>query len=174
MSLFTGRFYREKMPKLETEKVENICNKITIAKRWCILFAYRPPNFSKTQFFKLISLTRNKALNKYDSLLLTRDMNINTLRSTSDSSNHLSDLNKTSILSNLITDSTCFKSNKKTLCVITIAMICSSLASLWKFQYFRRSIYNPVEHLWWSFYCKNSEPLSIFTKKLHNRCFLGF
>ena len=56
------------------------------------------------------------------------------------------------------------KYNKKTLCVITIAMICSSLASLWKFQYFRRSIYNPVEHLWWSFYCKNSEPLSIFTK----------
>ena len=34
------------------------------------------------------------------------------------------------------------KHNKKTLCVITIAMNCSSLASL-----FRRSIYNPVEHL---------------------------
>ena len=66
------------------------------------------------------------------------------------------------------------KSNKKTLCVITIAMICSSLASLWKFQYFQRSTYNPVEHLWWSFYCKNSEPLRIFIKKLHHRCLLGF
>ena len=45
--------------------------------------------------------------------------------------------------------------SKKTLCVVTIAVICSNLASLWKFQYFRRPIYNPVEHLWWSFYCKN-------------------
>ena len=37
--------------------------------------------------------------------------------------------------------------NKKTLCVVTIAMIYFNLASLWKFQYFRRPIYNPVEHL---------------------------
>ena len=30
------------------------------------------------------------------------------------------------------------KPNKKTLSVVAIAMICSKLASLWKFQYFRR------------------------------------
>ena len=48
--------------------------------------------------------------------------------------------------------------NKKTLCVVTITIICSNLASFWKFQYFRRPIYNPVEYLWWSFYCKNSNP----------------
>ena len=35
-------------------------------------------------------------------------------------------------------------------------------------------IYNSVKHLWWSFYCKNSKPLSIFTKKHHSRCSLGF
>ena len=65
-----------------------------------------------------------------------------------------------------------YNCNKKTLCVVTIAMIYSNLAS--KFQYFRRPIYNPVEHLWWSFYCKNSKPLSIFTKKFHHRwCLLG-
>ena len=63
---------------------------------------------------------------------------------------------------------------QETLRVVTIAMTCSTLASLWKFQYFRRSIYNPVEHLWWSFYCKNNKPLSIFTKNLHRRCSLGF
>ena len=51
-------------------------------------------------------------------------------------------------------------------------MICSTLASLWKFQYFQRPIYNPVEHLWWSLYCENSKPLSIFTKKLYRRCSL--
>ena len=65
------------------------------------------------------------------------------------------------------------KVNKKTLCVVAIAMIYSNLASLWTFQYFRRPVYNPVEHLWWSFYCNNSKLLSIFTKKLHHRCLLG-
>ena len=53
---------------------------------------------------------------------------------------------------------------QKTLRVVTITMICSTLASLWKFLYFWRPIYNPVEHLLWSFYSKNSKPLSIFTK----------
>ena len=36
------------------------------------------------------------------------------------------------------------------------------------------SIFFPTEHLWWSFYCENSKPVSIFTKKFHRRCWLGF
>ena len=60
-------------------------------------------------------MTLNKALNKYDNLLLAGDFNINILRHTSNSSNHLSDLNDTFSLTNLVTDSTCFKSNKGTL-----------------------------------------------------------
>ena len=109
-------FLAERIPKFETEKAETICIEITIAKKkWCILFAYRPPNFSKTEFFEEISVTLYKALNKYDNLLLAGDLNINTLRPTSDSSNHLSDLNDTFSLTNLVTDSTCFKSNKDTL-----------------------------------------------------------
>ena len=39
------------------------------------------------------------------------------------------------------------------------------LISVWKFQYFLRPIYNPAKHLRWIFYCENSKPLSIFTKK---------
>ena len=39
------------------------------------------------------------------------------------------------------------KEKQETLGVVTIAMICSTSASLRKFQYFPRSIYNPVEHL---------------------------
>ena len=35
---------------------------------------------------------------------------------------------------------------------------------LWKFQCFWRPMYKPVEHLRWSFYSKNSKPLSIFPK----------
>ena len=47
------------------------------------------------------------------------------------------------------------KTKQETLNVVTIAMICSTLASLWKSQYFQRPIYNPVEDLWWSLYCEN-------------------
>ena len=54
------------------------------------------------------------------------------------------------------------KKKQETLCASTIAMICSTLALLSKFQYFQRPMYNPVEHLWLSFYCKNSNLLSIF------------
>ena len=56
----------------------------------------------------------------------------------------------------------------------TIAMICSTLASLWKFHYFRRSLCKPVKHLWWSFYCENSKPLSIFIKSSIIDAPLGF
>ena len=58
-------------------------------------------------------MTLNKALNKYN-LLPAGDSNINTLRPTSDSSKHLSDLNETFSLTNLVTGSTYFKSNKHT------------------------------------------------------------
>ena len=60
-------------------------------------------------------MTLNKALNEYDNLLFAGDLNINTLTPTSDSSNHLSDLNDLFSLTNLVTDSTCFKSNKGSL-----------------------------------------------------------
>ena len=45
-------------------------------------------------------------------------------------------LKMTSVINNMI-----FIINKKTLWVLTIAIICSKLASLWKFQYFQRGLY---------------------------------
>ena len=60
-------------------------------------------------------MSLNKGLNDYDNLLLAGDLNINTLRPTLDSSNHLSYLNDTFSLTNLVTDSIYFKSNKGTL-----------------------------------------------------------
>ena len=55
---------------------------------------------------------------------------------------------------------------QKTLRVVTIAMVRSILASSWKFQYLQKPTYNPVKHLWWSFYCKSSKPLTVFAKNL--------
>ena len=43
---------------------------------------------------------------------------------------------------------------QKTLCVVTIAIICSTLDPPWKFQDFRRPAYNLVKHPWWSFIAK--------------------
>ena len=57
-----------------------------------------------------------------------------------------------------------FRRNQKTLCVVTITMICLNLASLWKFQYFWRPIYNSLEYLWWNVYCENRKSLNIITK----------
>ena len=59
------------------------------------------PSSKLFESFEEISVTLNRALNKHDNLLLAGDLNINTLRPTSDSSNHLSDLNDTFSLINL-------------------------------------------------------------------------
>ena len=60
-------FIVKRIPKLETGKAKTICIEITIAKKkWCILFAYRPSNFSKTESFKETSVMLNKALDKCD------------------------------------------------------------------------------------------------------------
>ena len=41
----------------------------------------------------------------------------------------------------------CFKCSNKMLGLVTIAMICSNLPSIWKLQSFRRLLYNSVKHL---------------------------
>ena len=46
--------------------------------------------------------------------------------------------------------------------VATIAIICSTLASLYKFQYFRMPNHNPVEHLQYNF-----PKICYFFKALH-------
>ena len=51
---------------------------------------------------------------------------------------------------------------------------CNISGKKWKFQYFWRLIYKPVDHLWCSFYCENSRHLNTFTIKLYHRCSLGF
>ena len=63
---------------------------------------------------------------------------------------------------------------QETLRVVKIVMICSTLASLWKIQYFWRLKYNWDEHLWQSLYWENSNPFSMFTKNLHRKCSLWF
>ena len=94
-------FMVKRVSHLETEKAETTYLEITIAKKkWYILPS---PIASKTKFLEKISVTLNKALNKYDNLLSAGDLNINTLRPTSRWSNHLSDLNDTFSWTSLVT-----------------------------------------------------------------------
>ena len=80
------------MKNFETKNAETICLELVIAKKkWCILFAYRPPDTNKTIFFNEIYITLNEILGKYDNILLAGDSNIDELKTSSDSSNHLSD-----------------------------------------------------------------------------------
>ena len=109
-------FLVKQMKNFETENPEAICLELVIAKKkWCILFAYRPPDTNKTMFFNEIYVTLNKILGKYDNILLAGDLNIDELKTGSDSSNHLSDAKTVFNLTNLIKKPTCFKSQDGTL-----------------------------------------------------------
>ena len=109
-------FIAKQMKKFETINAENICLELTINKRkWCILFAYRPPNTNKDDFFSEISISLNKIIEKYD-IVLAGDLNIDDLKTYSESSqNHLSNMKDVFSLKNLIKEPTCFQSQKGTL-----------------------------------------------------------
>ena len=96
------------MKNFGTENAENMCLKLIIAKKkWWILFTYRPPDTNKTMFFNEIYVTLNKIL---DNILLAGDLNIDELKTGSDSSNHFSDAKDVFNLTNLVKKHNCFKS----------------------------------------------------------------
>ena len=105
-------FIAKQMKNFETKNAKTIWLELTIVKKkWCILFAYRPPNTDKEEFFDEISISLNKILGKYDNIILAGDLNIDQLRPCSDSSkNHLCDMKYIFSLTNLIKEPTCFKS----------------------------------------------------------------
>ena len=78
--VFVRGFIAKQVKNFETKNAETICLELTIVKKkWCILFAYRPPNTDKEEFFDEISVTLNKILGKYD-IILAGDLNIDELR----------------------------------------------------------------------------------------------
>ena len=110
-------FIAKQMKNFETINAETICLELTINKRkWYILFAYPPPNTNKDDFFFEISISLNKIIDKYDNIVLAGDLNIDDIKSYSESSqNHLSDMKDVFSLTNLIKEPTCFKSQNGTL-----------------------------------------------------------
>ena len=84
------------------------------------MFAYRPPNFNRGEFFKEISNTLSKALKCYDNIILAGDLNIDLLDPSKDTSNHLCDLSAVFDLKNLVKEPTCFMSDKGSLIYIIL------------------------------------------------------
>ena len=102
----------KRLENLETKFSETICIELTISKKkWCALFAYRPPKQNKTLFFEEISSSLSYIVNKYDNYIIAGDLNINMLDPKCDESSHFFDLKDAYNLSNLVKSATCFKSS---------------------------------------------------------------
>ena len=86
---------------------------VTISKKkWCITFAYRPPqNDNKAMFFNELNLSLNQCVNKYDNVIVMGDLNFGISNKRKDNNNFLSDLCETFSLQNVITGKTCHKCN---------------------------------------------------------------
>ena len=103
------------MKNFETEKAETICLELVIVKKkYRILFAYQTPDTNNV-FFNEMYITLDRILGKYDNILLARELNIDELKTGSDSSNHLSNAKDVFNLTNLVKRPTCFKSQDGTL-----------------------------------------------------------
>ena len=72
-------------------------------KKWFQIFAYRPLiESNKVTFFNEVSKNLNKAINEYDNILVTSDLNIDFSNSKMDTNNYLSDFFDTFSLTNIV------------------------------------------------------------------------
>ena len=69
-----------RLPKFEAQVSETIFVELTISKKkWCILFAYRPPQSNNLKTFsEEINLSLSTIVNEYDNIMLIGDLNLNT------------------------------------------------------------------------------------------------
>ena len=81
-----------------------------------IMFVYRSPiEIDKLTFFNEVSNNLNKAVNKYDNILITGDLNIDFSNIKMDTNNYLCDFSGTFSLTNIVNSKTCFKTFNGTL-----------------------------------------------------------
>ena len=80
------------------------------------MFTYRPLNESKKlTFFNEVSNNLNKAVNKYDNILVTDDLNIDFFNIKMDANNYLCDFIDAFTITNIVKSKTCFKTLNGTL-----------------------------------------------------------
>ena len=94
----------------ETKTAETICLELTIKnKKWFIMFAYRPESIDRKIFFEEVKISLDKALSKYDHVILLGDLNVDMDIPSTDTKGYLSNLCDLFGLSNLVKGKTCFK-----------------------------------------------------------------
>ena len=71
---------KELIKDIETKVSDTICIELTITKKkWCILFAYKPPKQHNVSFFQEISNSLNQGVKRYENIFLAADLNIDLL-----------------------------------------------------------------------------------------------
>ena len=94
---------------LETLNLELICSEITIQKKkWILYCIYRPPDLNVRFFFDKLSTSLNTVLDKYDSIIIMGDINIDTQNDQNPGYNEFTTFCDVFGLSNLVTCKTCF------------------------------------------------------------------
>ena len=88
---------------------EIISSEVTIRnKKWAVFSVYRPPNSNVKVFIETLETCLNKALSRYDNLLIMGDLNIDTQNLKDAGFNALDCFCDTFNLKNLIKNKTCF------------------------------------------------------------------
>ena len=106
----------KRLISLESPIIESICLELTLANRkWCICFIYRPPSFEKEISITEMTKYINQMNEKYENILIAGDLNIDLMNPNKTTENYFSDFIDTFDLRNIITQPTCYKSERGTL-----------------------------------------------------------
>ena len=112
----------KRVKDLETKVSETVRIELTISKKkWCILFAYKPPKQNNVLFFQEILNSLNQLVHKCENIFLPSDLNADLLHSKNDTNNDFSVLRDMYDLSHLVKAPTCYKNLKGTFLDVPIA-----------------------------------------------------
>ena len=83
----------KRLTDFETKTAETICLELSLkSKKWFIMFGYRPESIDRNIFFQEITIAIDKAVNKYENILVIGDLNIDLSVPNNDKENLLENL----------------------------------------------------------------------------------
>ena len=110
-----------RLPNFEVPSLELLCSELVVAKKkWIIYSIYRPPNANIETVFSDLSTSLNRALDRYDNIIVMGDINVDTQNKTDPGFDKLVSFCDVFGLSNIVTSKTyCFtKSHSSSIDVI--------------------------------------------------------
>ena len=102
----------KRIRKFETDAIETIIVEICIGKnKWVVISLYRNEDVTDDNFIKELSKSVDSLLNTYDNIIITGDININTLVKDARGFKKLQSFCDIYDLKNLVKTATCFKAD---------------------------------------------------------------